>query len=67
MSENTLHQMNLTDDSKEGTEEWTCPVCGKLILIEWNPWRKITIVEGDKYAFHSASKGGLKIAEITVD
>ena len=50
------HEMELTA-AHEGTEEWFCPVCGRRVLIEWHPWRKVTLDPGDPTAAHSASKG----------
>ena len=54
------HAMTLTE-AHEGTEIWLCPVCGRRLLIEWEPWRKVTLEPGDEYANHSGGKGGLNI------
>lgn len=60
---NSSHQMILTD-THEGTEEWYCPKCGRTILIEWNPWKRTTVIEGDTYISHTGGKGGLVMGNI---
>jgi hypothetical protein len=45
------HAMTLTS-AHEGTETWSCPECGRVLLIEWEPWRRVVVVTGD-------GKGGL--------
>ena len=52
------HTMTLTT-VHENTETWTCPDCGRVLLIEWEPWRRVVVVAGDEAAQHSGSKGGL--------
>jgi hypothetical protein len=52
------HVMTLTS-AHEGTETWHCPVCGRVLLIEWQPWRRVVIEPGDEAAEHSGGKGGL--------
>ena len=46
----------------EGTEEWLCPTCGRNFLIDADA---LTIKEeGDRYASHSGSTGGLQIVGV---
>jgi hypothetical protein len=52
------HVLTLTS-AHENTEEWTCPLCGRVLLIEWQPWRRVVIEPGDEAAAHSGGKGGL--------
>jgi hypothetical protein len=61
----TTHEMTITADHG-GKEWWTCPACGRVLLIEWNPFSKITVVPGDEYAAHTGGKGGLKITGVEV-
>ena len=49
----------------EGTEEWFCPVCGRRVLIEWHPWRKVTLDPGDLTAAHTCEKG-IQITNVNV-
>jgi len=65
---NEEHVMNLVNDH-EGTEEWQCPVCKRAFLIEWMPWKKVVVVEGDATAFHQIGKGGQRLSglEVTYD
>jgi hypothetical protein len=52
------HVMTLTS-AHENTETWVCPDCGRVLLIEWDPWRRVVVVTGDEAVAHSGGKGGL--------
>ena len=55
-----LMQLGATHDS--GAEEWSCPICGRRILIKWGPSFNWIILEGgDEFAGHSGAKGGISI------
>ncbi len=60
------HQMKLVSEH-EGTEEWYCPICGRRMLIEWQPWHKVVLELGDESTQHSGSKGGLSIGPIEIN
>jgi hypothetical protein len=34
------------------------------MAITWEPWKRVVLEEGDMYAAHSASKGGLRLGLI---
>lgn len=56
------HEMILGITHPSGAEEWHCPVCGRRLLISWEPNFKKTILEaGDEFSIHSGGKGGLRI------
>jgi hypothetical protein len=55
------HEMVLEEMKPSGEENWYCPTCGRRMIITWHPWKKVVIEQGDLYAAHSGSKGGLKI------
>ena len=55
------HEMILTFTHEDGSEEMYCPICGRSILIQWQPYKKTVISNGDIFASHSAYKGGLKM------
>ena len=62
------HTMTLEGTKPNGYETWTCHTCGRTLLICWQPWDQITLIEGDPNATHSGSKGGVEIgAEATHD
>jgi hypothetical protein len=54
------HEMTMTE-AHEGTQEWECPICGRRLLIEWHPWRKVTLEPGDEHVAHMGSIGGLRM------
>ena len=52
------HYMILDKTDATGSENWFCPICGRRMLINWQPqFRKVILEPGDVYAMHSASKG----------
>jgi len=60
MNRQEQHEMILEKTHSSGGEEWACPECGRRMIITWYPWKRIIIEQGDIYAAHSGSKGGLK-------
>jgi len=61
------HEMYLEQTHLSGVEEWCCPVCGRRILINWEPkfWKSVLDV-GDEYAMHSGGKGGIQVGSMQV-
>jgi len=47
-----MHTMTLIREH-EGMGEWLCSVCGRRLLVSWNPvFKKTILVEGDPSANH---------------
>jgi len=63
----THHTMTLEGTKSNGYEIWVCRTCGRTLLICWQPWDKITLVEGDLNATHSGGKGGVEIGAVKVE
>ncbi len=55
------HEMVLEETKSTGEENWYCPTCGRRMIITWDPWNKVVLEQGDFYAFHNASKGGMSL------
>ena len=53
------HDMVLTRSDESGAEEWSCPRCGRRLLLRWPPPRVELIVldEGDPRVPHAGAKG----------
>ena len=67
MNQEQTHQMNLKTTHLSGVEEWTCPTCGRRLLISWEPMFKKTVLEaGDEFSIHSGGKGGLTMSAVEV-
>jgi hypothetical protein len=63
MNEQQQHEMIWVGTLPSGDEEWSCPICGRRTLMNWEPNFKRTVLEaGDNFAIHSASKTGLASA-----
>ena len=61
------HEMVLEMTHSSGMQGWYCPTCGRRILLLVPPDQKMVIVEqGDQYASHSGSTGGLRIGAVQV-
>lgn len=65
MDQTQRHEMVLELTHASGAEEWFCPTCGRRMAITWQPWKKIVLEDGDIYAAHNASKGGLRMGVTT--
>jgi len=60
------HLMELIS-THEGSQEWICPICGRVILLETNPSRVEIVVDGDLSESHSGSTDGLSLISRTVN
>lgn len=64
---NEKHEMALEKTYLSGEEEWYCPICGRRVLINWEPEFKRTVLEaGDEYANHSGGKGGFRMTSLQI-
>ncbi|MBE2222977.1 MAG: hypothetical protein IAF02_15640 [Anaerolineae bacterium] len=61
MNQQQKHQMNLVQTHSSGVEEWRCPQCDHRFVMQWDPYKKLILEEGDSYSLHSARKGDLQI------
>lgn len=61
MNQEPKHHMNLVETHPSGVEEWRCPQCEFRFVMQWTPYKKLVLEEGDSYALHSASKGDIQI------
>lgn len=61
-----VHEMTITE-THEGTEIWDCPICGRRLFIEWEPFHKYVDRPGDEYAAHAGGKGGLTMGGAEVE
>lgn len=54
------HDMVRVGRAESGAEEWSCPRCGRRMLVKWPPPRfEVTILaEGDSSASHIGTKAG---------
>ena len=62
MNEQKQHEMVLAKTHPSGADEWYCPMCGRRLLMNYEPEFKKTVIEaGDEYAIHSGGKGRVKM------
>ena len=67
------HEMVLSSRVEQGVEqgaeqaeEWTCPRCGRRLLLRWPPHlEKLVLEHGDVTAIHVGGKGGVRAGGIT--
>ena len=50
------HNMDLVSTHPEDLEEWVCPICGHRVLIQWEPFKRIIIEDGDTEVLHIGLK-----------
>ncbi len=61
------HEMILSGHAESGTEEWSCPDCGRRMLLRWPPdFEKFVLEPGDIAAVHVGGKGGLQVGGAAV-
>jgi hypothetical protein len=60
------HEMQLITTHPSGAEEWSCPECGRRMMITWQPWKKVVLEPGDLHVAHGGSKGILKIGPLHI-
>lgn len=61
------HEMTMTQVDGVGRELWQCSECDRKIIITWPPnYSKNVVVQGDEFATHVGSKGGIKMGGVTV-
>ena len=61
------HEMVLELSHASGMQGWYCPTCGRRILFLVPPNNEMVVVEqGDLYASHNGSTGGLRIGALEV-
>jgi hypothetical protein len=61
MNQEQRHQMNLINTHPSGVEEWHCPQCQYHMALQWEPYKKLVLAEGEKFALHSAKKGEIQV------
>ncbi len=62
------HKMVIGKTHTSGAEEWYCPACGRILLINWQPRFMKTVLEpGDEIAIHSGAKGGLSLGSARLE
>ncbi len=62
---NQYHEMAFEKKLASGADEWVCPVCGRRVIISWEPTFKRTVLDdGDPTVSHSAFKNGQQMDEI---
>lgn len=57
--------MTLRPGPEADTEQWDCPVCGRVMLVRWAPDFEYDILRvGDERAIHAGGKGGARIGSV---
>lgn len=50
----------------ERADLWHCNECGRTVVIQYQPYKRIVLDEGDLLAAHTANKGGVNISDVHV-
>jgi hypothetical protein len=65
---NKRHEMTLMGPAESGAEEWFCSICGRLMLMRWEPeFETLVLKYGDDTAVHYGAKGALRLDGLVVD
>ncbi|MDP4503220.1 hypothetical protein [Nonomuraea turcica] len=58
----TTHEMVYTRAIDPETNEWSCPSCGRRLLIRWPPhFERLVLEPGDDTAIHTGTQGDITI------
>lgn len=61
------HEMILQGHVDSGAEEWSCPSCGRRMLMRWTPEFDTLLLEhGDDTAVHFGAKGAFRLNDVVV-
>ena len=56
------HEMVLEGTQPSGADEWSCPVCGRRLVMRPPPrYQKVVLERGDESAIHVGGKGGIEV------
>ena len=67
MQVSAQHEMQLVGSTEAGAEEWSCPQCGRRMLLRWRPrFQKLVVEPGDEWVSHSGSKGLARMGAVNV-
>ncbi|OLT06266.1 hypothetical protein BJF90_17455 [Pseudonocardia sp. CNS-004] len=59
--------MVLEPEADSDTERWTCPTCGRVMVVRWFPeFEHVIVRAGDEQAIHTGGKGGAEVGSVAV-
>jgi hypothetical protein len=59
------HEMVLEGTQPSGSDEWSCPVCGRRLVMRPPPhYQKVVLERGDESAIHVGGKGGIEVGGV---
>lgn len=63
----SIHAMVLSVKVESEAEEWSCPTCGRRVLLRWSPSHQRTVLQpGDTDVPHIGGKGGAPAGELVL-
>ena len=64
LNQQEQHDLILEKTHDSGAEEWSCPTCGRKMLVQWDPsFKRIVLEKGNDMAIHNGSKGNINIGQ----
>lgn len=61
------HNMKLIKSYSDGTNTWLCPVCGRMLLLSFDPYKREVLAKGDEFATHTCCTGGLSFGNVEIN
>jgi hypothetical protein len=60
------HEMVVVRSEETGAEEWSCPSCGRRLLLRWPPrYERVVLHPGDDRAVHVGGRNEPSTGEVT--
>ena len=62
------HEMTLMGHAESGAEEWLCSICGRRMLMRWEPESDTLVFEfGNDAAVHYGTRGALRLEDLVAN
>ncbi|AGL17009.1 hypothetical protein [Actinoplanes sp. N902-109] len=60
------HEMVVSSSAETGAEEWSCPSCGRRLLLRWPPrFERVVLHPGDERVVHVGGRAVPAIDRVT--
>lgn len=50
----------------EKADLWYCPTCGRMVTVQYQPYKQIVLDDGDLLATHTGGKGGASFSDVHI-
>jgi hypothetical protein len=67
MNNSNYHEMQIQQILPDGSQEWTCPTCGRHFILHFPPNFELEVLaDGDQGVSHTGGTGGLQMGSTEI-